>query len=280
MVTWIVEHFGLNHGEKLLQEEISKQGHWLLNACGKTEMYGESTIPKIDGPVVVMGSIQFCGYIQRKRHDLASGVYMSMDEYDCTKYYPLFGDKLLNSDYCMLPFGELCRRKEWLYDTFGVDRAVFIRPNRGNKIFTGQIVHKENWDKDVERLGFYEVQPHELCVVARPKPLGTESRFVVVNGKVIAGSDYRGMNNAFLGDQPVPLGFNDGMFKVAQEMVNKSAYKPDVCWVLDTTFDKEADAYKVLETGAFSCCGIYGCDPAAIVEHVSLACEREYSANN
>lgn len=277
-ITWIVEHFGLNKGEDDLRAEIVRQGHTLINAAGKEIMYGDAIIPKVDGPVVVMGSIQFCGYVLHKRPDLASGVCMTMPNYECTVYYPHFGQDLLNSEYCMLPFGELNRRKEWLFDKFGVDRTVFIRPNSGNKVFTGQLVYKENWNKDIERIGFYDVAPCELCVVARPKPLGEESRFVVVKGKVISGSVYRDVNNIFLSGEVEPANPDSVLWHQAQYFVNKTTYNPDHAWVIDLAWDREDEVYKVLEVGAFSCCGIYGCQVEPIITEVSRVIEKNYES--
>jgi hypothetical protein len=60
----------------------------------------------------------------------------------------------------MLPIGELNRRKEFLLKTLGKENTLFIRPDDEAKLFTGQTIELERWDKD-----FVKLQHMELTIV-------------------------------------------------------------------------------------------------------------------
>jgi len=83
--------------------------------------------------VVFHGSFQFARVIQQKAKWIP-GVYCNKEKLDCLYYYPRFGDYLLNSHYMMLPFGDLNRRKNDLFDF--TDLAVL----NGHSVLPGQNV--------------------------------------------------------------------------------------------------------------------------------------------
>lgn len=242
---------------------------------GAEQMYGVSDFVNLFSPedcVVVRGSIEFCGLVKR-RASWIPGVYMTMKAYECTKYYPIFGNTLLNSEeYFMMPYGELSRKKDWLFDTVGIEDTIFIRPNRGNKIFTGKTVQKERFEKDLELLGFYNVSNDELCVVGRPYNVTTEFRFVVVDGRIVTGSQYKDVKGRLI-DNPVETPEHN--WWLPQQYINKLGYEPDRAWCIDMCMTKDGN-YKVLEIGAFSCCGLYGCNTDKIVAAVSQAAKNEW----
>jgi hypothetical protein len=81
------------------------------------------------------------------------GAWFTRENYNCSTYYCHLAPFLLNADYVMLPFGELRRRKQFLFDHFASDGAIFVRPDSVAKSFTG---HREG-------------KPHEAV---RRKPPG------------------------------------------------------------------------------------------------------------
>ena len=56
----------------------------------------------------------------------------------------------------MIPFGELPRLKDNLFDTFGIEDKIFVRPDSPIKLFTGQTIQRQTFDKDYDYLGFYD----------------------------------------------------------------------------------------------------------------------------
>ena len=196
------------------------------------------------------------------------GVYCEMDNYDCTKYYPVMDKYILNSNYCMLPYGAVKQRKGWIYDRFSQDEVIFIRPNKGNKIFTGTIIKFEEFDKMYERIGFYSVPSEELCVISSPKNIKKEWRFLVVDGKVITGSEYNKNGDGIL--------YQSGpAFSFAQLVVTNSNYNPDRAWTIDIC--ESNHGLNVLEIGCFSCAGLYAMDKDLVVQEINRIALEEYN---
>lgn len=261
-VTWWID------GEETeLATAVKRAGHRCIEtkyACYERPNYKE-LVP--DGIVVRYGSIQFCQDFDRR-----SGLFytppVTPREYECTSYYPVFGDMLLNSDYSMYPYGELTRLKDRLYYRYGVDDCIFVRPNTGLKTFTGQIVELERYEKELKLIGFYEVPADCLVLVSKPYHIDHESRFIVVNGKVITGSYYR------IDGERIDKDASD-LIDVAQGFVDKANWNPNPVWCIDLC-GSGGDNY-VLEIGAFSYCGLYGCNRDIIVDEVSKFAVQDYN---
>ncbi len=216
--------------------------------------------------VVFVGSLPFGKQIL-KNSKWCPGVYYNIDAFNCTHYYPPLGKYLLNENYIMLPYGELIRRKEYLYDAFGEDRTLFIRPNRGDKLFTGKQVFKEDFEEDVDQFGFRQLTPQELIVVANPQNIQYEWRFIAVEGRIITGSQYKA------GDRFAPEeGYPEA--KLLAEEIAK-IYQPDPVYVVDICQNKSGE-FKVMEVGCFSCAGFYKSDCNIIVDEVSKLAWKEY----
>lgn len=216
-------------------------------------------------PIVTQGSIQFNDFTSRLNSYVGINLNLypeiNVRNYDCTSYYPHYGWELLNSHYTMLPFGEIKRKKEWLFSVFGEDNCLFIRPNSGLKEFTGQIVKYESFEKDLEHMSFYDITSNLLSIVSRPRPIDWEARFIVVDKKVITGSYYR--IDRLHQERLV----EDRLIESAQNLVNDIRWQPDDIYVLDLCDCNEE--LKVVEVGAFSYAGLYRCDRNKIVEAVS-----------
>lgn len=219
--------------------------------------------------VVVMGSLNLSKNL-RKKAKWIPGIYYNASKYECVNYYAHLGKYLLNSDYIMLPFGELIRQKKFLYEHLGIDRAIFVRPNRGDKTFPGQVVYKEDFEKKIERFGFNQIEPEELVIASSPKPLRFEWRFVMADEEAITGSQYR--KN---GQVETKLHYPLAAAKFAEEVARN--YDPgDKVWVVDVC--QTNDEFKLMEIGCFSSAGLYCCDRRSIVREVSKAALKEWQS--
>jgi hypothetical protein len=223
-----------------------------------------------DKCVVFCGSL-YSAKMLRKKARWIPGVYYNIPKYECVNYYAYLGEFLFNENYVMLPFGELKRRKEFLYEYLGKERSIFVRPSRGDKTFTGKLIYKEFFDKDVDVLGFKQILPEELIIVAEPRNIAFEWRFIVVDEKVVAGSQYK-KNDRIAIEAEFPQGAFDFASKIA------SIYKTEeAAWVVDVCQTIMGE-YKVMEVGCFSCAGLYKSDRHKIVKTVSTAAVREYKS--
>jgi hypothetical protein len=213
--------------------------------------------------VVVYGSIQLCHAVS-KFASWVPGCYSSFPAYKCTSYYPILSSYLLNSNYVMIPYGELKRRKDFLINSLGEDNCVFIRPDAGLKTFTGKVVARENFEVEIDKFGFYDTMPSDLCVVATPFNITREWRCLIVDRKVVASSLYLPERERDCPQEVVDL---------AAEIAQK--YEPDKCWTIDICQLKDG-TLKLLEIGSFSCAGMYKCDPRLIIKSVTEQAEKDH----
>src|SRR5690606_14414961 len=106
---------------------------------------------------------------------------------------------------------------------------------------------------DLEYLAFYEFPVDSLVVVAPPKEVDAEWRFVVADKMIVTGSQYRE------GTQLVALPDVAPEAQRLAEQVVAEGYEPDPVWVLDIGRTSEGE-YGLLEIGGFSFSNLYGCD--------------------
>jgi hypothetical protein len=214
-----------------------------------------------DSCVIFHGSMELAIRLQSQKPWIP-GSYCKWEHLDCSVYYCHFSDHLLNNDYVMLPFGELLRCKELLFDTLGIEGAIFVRPNSCQKSFTGQPAHWESFEKDVEFMAFYDVPPHALVIVSSPKQITHEWRYVVADGRAVSGSLYK--HNGTLEKRPE----TDPAADRLAQLLASHVFQPDRVWTADICRTAEGD-YRLLEIGGLSCADLYLCDLTAVVRAVS-----------
>jgi hypothetical protein len=89
----------------------------------------------------------------------------------------------------MFPWGDL---QSWVTQFFDdQNNSVFLRPSAGNKLFAGQVVSFEEWDKKIKLIGFYGIEPEELIIAAPVQQIDNEWRLVVVDKKIVSSTQYK-----------------------------------------------------------------------------------------
>lgn len=269
MANWIVET-GINEEyESQLISEIKHQGHSCLDITYKPFLKVGELLTEIgghfwDNNTIFVGSIPTT---HKLRYSTSwKGVYYSPDEYQCHNYYMYYGDKLLNWDHLMLPFGDIKYRFSRLLDYFnGINnytcqvienKELFIRPDNGNKHFTAG-VFTENTFKQTQAL--YT----ELCLVSKPHQIASEWRFVVSSDRIISSSRY--LPEWRSGSPTEVQNFVDSL--LTRQPVSDTIYCLDVARL-------STGELKVMEINAFSCSCLYECDLSMIVEEVSRITEE------
>ena len=206
------------------------------------------------------------------------GVFCNLPKFECQYYYPRFGDRLLNSDYAMLPFGDMKRRKDWAFQNFGEDNCVFLRPSSGFKTFAGQVVEFADWEGEMRTLSF-KIDPEVLVLVCRPVEILKEWR-LVVSDRVVAASQYkegRGLIRLMGEDVVRTRNVPDVVLQYGEQVLKEVKFKPDPIWTLDICETVSGDL-RVLEVGSFSCAGLYACDPDPIIEEVNRLSLQEWES--
>jgi len=263
---WLLEADVFEEGLYPLIKELTNQGISFLihpHAPFQTDRHYLNFFPE-NACVLFYGSLNFAAQIKREA-SWVPGIYCNMPEFNCSYYYPVFGDFLLNSQYLMMPLGDLDRNKKFLYKTLGYNNCLFIRPNKGNKCFTGKVVYKEEWAKDLDLFRFCGVEDEELCVIAPAQDILQEWRLVIAEGKVISGSEYKPSLNSFIPADVMDFGNQMAILP----------YEPDPLWVLDVIRLRNNEL-KVVEVNSFSCAGFYKCDMEPIVSKASEIALKEW----
>ena len=267
---WLIETTSIPEDTEPLIEALKKQ-NIEYTEVNRDQLYSKDfdfySVYPPDKCVLFFGSLEIAKRV-RKETTWTPGVYYNAKAFDCISYYPHFGDLLLNCDYAMFPYGDLARQKEFIYDSLGEARTIFLRPAREDKIFTGKLIFKEHFDKEIESLGYGQIAPYEIVIAARPINLIQEWRFVCVNGNVITGSSYK--KNNLVGYR---AGYTDEAFNTAQQAAEK--YCPDRVWIIDVGLTK-GGRHALVEVGCFSCAGLYKCDRDLVVSEVSKAAEQDW----
>lgn len=157
------------------------------------------------------------------------------------------------------------------FDKLAEDNHVFVKSTAADKSISGKCVDRAEFVRQWELLTFYDPDPETRLIVSRPRRIRAESRFLVVEDKVVTGSYYK------TGGQGLNLRAPAALLSEAQTVLERLLalrYRPPVpSWVLDLA--QTENGWEVLETGATSCCGLYACDTDAFVKalnEVSYGC--------
>jgi len=268
-VKWVIDTYIL--------ESRSLVGNFLKNLSDLGIEYHETKYvpfadeqdygPWTDCPVVLYGTF---GWVQKCKIPFSPGAYGVTNNMNCNVYYPQIPmEWLLNSDYFILPFGELLRRKESIFKTFGED--IFLRPVSGGKTFAGLAMNIRDFETELSSsMQLTSVVSDTYVMIAKANPNITgEYRFVVVNGKVVAGSQYR-----YEGKLDVRRDYPIEAFELAEEM-SKNSFQPDLIYTCDVATIRN-DKPKIIELNSFSCAGLYACNMQTVITEVSKAAILEF----
>lgn len=211
--------------------------------------------------VVTHGTVQFCQQIEKHFGKMwTPSMYFNANVKSWSKFAPYIGNDLLNDDYIILPYEDVKRR-------LVSQEAIFVKPESGLKEFTGQVI---SYKEDFEKLSpHHKIDPTTLCVVAAAKDIRAEFRYVIVDKKVVTGSEYRWDNKLDVRIDTHPV--CDAMAKKVAE----ADWQADTVYVCDVAL-VDGDQAKVVELNAFSSSGLYACNTYKIVEAVSKAAYWEW----
>lgn len=197
--------------------------------------------------------------------------WMTLKNLECVSYYTYWRKHMLVRENAFVTWQMLKDDKEFYYERLSIDDSIFVKPNANLKLFTGKVVPIDDFEH-FHRMetDCYDVSPDTLCVIARPYKLSHEWRFVVCEGEVVTGSQYRRD-----GVQSLTSEVDENARAVALK-VAKDPWQPDPAYVVDVA--RSGDEYGLLEIGAVNCAGMYECDASAFVNALSELAEREYDS--
>jgi hypothetical protein len=221
----------------------------------------------------------FYGSLQRGRElytktNFVPGIFLNINNYECYKYYGMFGNSLLNSTYYMMGLNDLKRWEPYFYYQFhNNEDKIFIRPSNGYKTFPGQIINMNNFDQEYETLisSYGGLDMDQLILISPYQKILKESRFLVVGGKVVDGCVY--MIDGVKTEERIV----DEEALVYSNIVVEKLKKdyPDEAYTLDIALNENGQ-YKVLEINSFCCASIYHMDIDLVVNAINDKCEECY----
>jgi len=198
------------------------------------------------------------------------GVFLTLENYECYKYYGYFGDHLLNSNYIMMYLEML---KEFLIHS----KNVFIRPSNGYKSFTGQLLPKDNFHEsfDILTKSYGGLDMSLLVLLSLEQDIEEEYRFIVVDGELISGALYMDKESRNRWEPYYDKPCND-LNAIEFANIMSKIYQPDMAYNIDICKLKTGE-YKIMELNSFCCGSMYGNDYDKVVNKINQLCVDFYN---
>lgn len=262
--TWIIQDYSIEKTDGLVGSlEKFNIPHIIIGKNGTDE--SEDMI-RHDNCIVGFCTLETARRWNRMGMRAVPGTYYNERNYDCTTYLNHYWFDSLNQGM-FITYDVLRRSKSMVYEKFGNNDVIFIRPNVGYKTFTGTTVYKEHFVRDVDNLGYGVLAPESLILVAEPRNIHAEYRVVICDKKAITMSQYRKDKQLELDGTHIPE-----VMEYAEQVTG--GWQPDRVFVADIA--KVTEGYKLIEINTFSCAGLYKCNTDIIVEEVSRVAVEDW----
>jgi hypothetical protein len=267
---WLIENFTGDNGYEELIAEVRNQGMTchVLDITNHFDL--KPNLIKSGECVVFQGSIQL--FRKLKKELLAYPIgWMTDENYHCSDYYGHFQKFLFNDKHVMATVANVKANKWFFYSTFGKEAMIYIRPNGGDKSFTGQLLDLEDFDRfwNDMRNGSKD---SDLIIVSSPKNITGEWRFICTNKKEILGvSLYKYQDQrTYIPSAP------EKATNLVKEIL-EVGYYPDPIFTIDICEDGDGN-YWMMEMNSFTNAGTYAAKKEPIVKRVSEIAEEEWLA--
>jgi ATP-grasp domain, R2K clade family 3 len=253
--TWVIEGDVFADGDEQLITAVRSAG---CRVVRWDDEWLSAGFPPIPGPVVFHGSLANADRLAATRV-WEPGAFCATARFECSAWWPTaaaHGD-LLAPAFVRSTVEELTTLGP--PEEFG-DR-VFVRPDSPLKPFSGRVLERGQISLRSLDHGFYYDDVTLPVMVTPIVDVGDEWRFVVVDGRVVAGSGYAADGRT----ARLPLGDDHPAHAYAQSIL---AYltAPEAAFVLDVA--EGPDGLRLLELNPFSGADLYACDRSAVVDAV------------
>lgn len=268
----MIENFTGDNGYEDLIEEVRKQGMTchVLDITNHFELKPQ-LMPQEDEVVIFQGSIQMFRKLRNETKLKPLG-WMTEENYLCSKYYPVFQQYLFNDKYVLVPLAALKAHKFFFYGIFGKDTMIYIRPDRGDKPFTGQLVDLQDFDRLWKNDIVSTATDSDLVLVSTPKNIVGEWRFIVTDQKeIVAVSTY-----LYQGNRTHVPSAPEEAFKLVRTLL-EVGYYPDPVFTIDICEDSDHN-YWMLEINSFTSAGTYAAKKEPIIRRVSEIASNQISS--
>lgn len=269
---WLIENF-LEHESwyRDLAKEVKKQGM----ECIVLDITNHFDLkPGLIGNnecVVFQGSIQLFRKLKKELTGAMPLGWMTDPHYLCSGYYPRFQKYLFNDRHVFTTVANLIHNKFWFYGQFGKEAVIYVRPDAGDKAFSGRLLDLQDFDKFWENDTLSNCQPDSMLVVSTPKNIVGEWRFICTKQNEIIGvSTYR-----YQGQSTYIPSAPENATKLCNTILELGWY-PDPVFTIDICEDSDGN-YWLLEINSFTSAGTYAAKKDLLVKRVSEIAVEEYN---
>jgi hypothetical protein len=118
----------------------------------------------------------------------------NLNFFNCLYWVPALYKYCINQDYAFVDAAQLKRT--------GILDKLFVRPCRGDKVFSGQVFDNAKWTVEFDFMTKnMNHSPYELVLVAEPKVITREWRTIFVRNEYVSGALY--LENGERKDEPI-----------------------------------------------------------------------------
>lgn len=246
---WIIQ-------DKIFGEETDLLVEALKNNNNPYKIVSDNTYFP-DNPSIVRGSIDFVESYRHPFIDYIPGGLLHLEGYKCSNYYRYFQNRMLNHEYIMLPWWELKYKKDLIFKSFPESEKFFIRPNSGQKVFTGTTLQKRYWDQEIDiihDLPSSNIKTSEIVLISPYQEILAEYRLLMHESNLIDYAMYSGEKQ-----------FTEDVF--INFMASSVTYFPDILYTIDLAVTE--NSVKYLELNSFVSAGLYDMDYDKIVKYIN-----------
>ena len=270
-VHWLLENDTFDEGNPEKMEQIAKARGSIVHRIKYVPFGGDLGLPYLpkDACVLAYGSINLLRTLAKVLW--VPTTWFNSHNFLCSTYYSNWNQYILQK-FAMTTWADLNFRRDFWYKLLGGEDTLFIRPNSSMKTFTGKAVEFKEFNRwHAQESECYEVDPESLVVCAAPRNIEAEWRIVIVNGEVVAHSQYRSN-----GKTDVDSLCDSEAIDLAKTLA-KDLWQPAKAYVLDVCRVGNGNpVYHVLEIGCVNCAGLYACNLEKVVEAMETQAREDW----
>lgn len=258
---WIIQgNVFSEDGWDTLIEALDRQGcSYSIHRCVPFTRALQPEPPALTGSVVVMGTYSLV--LAAKERKWLPGAW-SDENFDYSVQLKHWGEAMFNHDALLCDFGDVPFQKE----------PFFLRPIFDSKAFTGLVTDWEDytgWLEMVRKLTPEDGSTLDLStpvMVSSVKRIAREFRTWIVDGKVVAASQYK------LGRHKT---YQPHVDQYIKDFAQKQAdiWSPAPCFCLDVFEDQQGQAW-IGEVNTLNCSGFYAADMNAVVGAIETMVDK------
>lgn len=269
-VNWVIEKYKDSYDVDSLITDVKLKNmpcHIIDKKCN----FSYNHISLNDKCVVVYGSIRLTNKIKSHFPTCSPVTWTNDEDFKCNNYFTLYRQYLFNDHYEILTVKQIKDNKWDIYDKYSKEAMIFIRPNDGDKKFTGQLLDLQDFDRFWNNCIVCNAEDNDLVIVSTPKNIKSEFRYIVSNERdIISYSCYQ-----YQGKQTTVFGAPKEATELVKKLLEFNTF-PAKVYVMDIAQDSDNNFW-LLELNSFNNSGLYAAKTNDIVDKVSKIALKEYN---